>query len=168
MLSTASCLASLLVCFPSLPSLSRCPPFPLPVPTLFIRLLFIIIYYVLFITIYDFLLLCITSCITPPNNNRPCARSGIMVAISLTDLLFIIHCLLSFIIIYDYLLLFITSHITPPNNNRPRARSGIMVAISLTDLLPAAFHYERNHALVSGAALLGMFVMALSLVFFVL
>ena len=43
-----------------------------------------------------------------------------------------------------------------------------MVAISLTDLLPAAFHYERNHALVSGAALLGMFAMALSLVLFLL
>ena len=73
-------------------------------------------------------------------------------------LFFIIHDYLSFIVIYS----------TPPLNNRPRARSGIMVAISLTDLLPAAFHYERNHALVSGAALLGMFTMALSLVFFVL
>ena len=45
--------------------------------------------------------------------------------------------------------------------------SGLMVAISLADLLPEALALEPNKALVSGAVLCGMFVMALSLVGFV-
>ena len=46
--------------------------------------------------------------------------------------------------------------------------SGLMVAISLADLLPEALALEPNKALVSGAVLCGMFVMALSLVGFVI
>ena len=46
--------------------------------------------------------------------------------------------------------------------------SGLMVAISLADLLPEALALEPNKTLVSGAVLCGMFVMALSLVAFVI